>query len=132
MVHYSHTMDRICLVFPWIEYNSSTVTYPLVRWRVDKTQPVLSFECRGFQSTCNPIKTNIEELILQKLKGSHIVVWSKGGADWAESVVIGLGLEKYVDAIMTKPDVVYDDLPVEQWITKRINMEENDDGSFRA
>ena len=104
----------------------------LVRWRVDKTQPVLSFECRGFQSTCNPIKTNIEELILQKLKGSHIVVWSKGGADWAESVVIGLGLEKYVDAIMTKPDVVYDDLPVEQWITKRINMEENDDGSFRA
>ena len=104
----------------------------LVRWRLRPEEQAYKFECRGKELIGNAIKANVEELIMQSLKGSYIVVWSKGGSDWAEAAVIGLGLEKYVDAIMTKPDVVYDDLPVESWITKRLHMEENDDGTFRA
>ena len=104
----------------------------LVRWRLRPDEQAYKFECRGKEVLGNAVKANVEELIIQSLKGSRIVVWSKAGSDWAEAAVIGLGLEKYVDAIMTKPDVVYDDLPVETWITKRLHLEEENDGTSRA
>jgi len=53
---------------------------------------------------------NIEELKRHGSRGIDVIVWSKGGAYWAEIVVKALGLERYVAAIMNKPFCYYDDL----------------------
>lgn len=104
----------------------------LVRWRVNKTEEVIKFVCRGRESVGNPIRANIDELIVQALKGSSIVVWSRGGSDWGKAVVEGLGIEKYVDVITTKPTQLYDDIEAVNWLPKRRHLEETDDGTFRA
>ena len=62
----------------------------------------------------------IEKLKEHKMKGDDVVVWSQGGADWAEAVVIALDLERYVDVILTKPTHYYDDLEIDAWMPKRI------------
>lgn len=64
----------------------------------------------------NAINEHIEALKLHKLRGHTVIVWSAGGADWAEEVVKKLGLEPYVDAVMSKPDWFYDDLPAAEFM----------------
>lgn len=63
----------------------------------------------GCSFTIRPIWTHVLQLVQQKIKGVNMVVWSASGADWAEAVVKRLGLEDYVDVILTKPDFYYDD-----------------------
>lgn len=52
-------------------------------------------------------------LMLKKFKarGHKIVVWSAGGWEWANKIVNELGLELYVDIVMSKPAWFIDDLP---------------------
>ena len=66
-------------------------------------------EFRGKVFTIRPIWTHVSQLVQQNLKGVRMVVWSAGGADWAEAVIKTLKLEDYVDVILTKPDFFYDD-----------------------
>ena len=91
----------------------------LVRWRVDNTKPIIQFKCRDKEVIGNPIKSNIQELIVQSLKGASIVVWSRSGSDWGKAVVEGLDIEKYVDVITTKPTQIYDDKEPSEWLPKR-------------
>lgn len=49
-------------------------------------------------------------------RGHKIVVWSAGGAKWAEQVVKELELEKYVDVCMAKPSWFYDDKRAEEFM----------------
>lgn len=53
-------------------------------------------------------------------KGSYVIVWSRGGKDWAKAVVKALNLQDYVNLVMTKPMVYFDDLPIEQWLPYRV------------
>lgn len=53
-------------------------------------------------------------------RGSTIVVWSRGGYQWAADVITALGLEAYVDTVMSKPLVYFDDKPVTEWLTDRV------------
>lgn len=53
---------------------------------------------------------HVEMLKGHKMRGHSVVVWSAGGADWAEYVIKELKLESYVDVIMSKPNWWYDDL----------------------
>ena len=75
----------------------------------------------------------IDKLKAHHEKGDVVVVWSQGGADWAEAVVKALKLEKYVHAILTKPTHYYDDLEVDVWMPKRIyeNIEEPSIGGLK-
>lgn len=56
--------------------------------------------------------------LLKQLKanGYSIMVWSKGGYQWAETVVRTLELKDYVDIIMTKPDIYVDDISADKFM----------------
>lgn len=69
----------------------------------------------------NNIEFNIvHEHILKikefKARGHTVVVWSAGGADWAETVVKKLELEEHVDLVISKPDWYFDDKPSSDWL----------------
>jgi len=91
----------------------------LVEWKEFGDGPKVSIEMNGMISEKAVIDAHIEELILQKKSGTHIVVWSAGGSKWAEAVVKALEIEEYVDAILTKPDRIYDDKNPEEWMPNR-------------
>lgn len=43
-------------------------------------------------------------VLLSKQKNTKIIVWSGGGKDYAEQIVLKYGLGKYVEAIYAKQD----------------------------
>jgi hypothetical protein len=61
---------------------------------------LVSINCKGIEDRLFPNKHNIELLKKFSARGHSVVVWSGGGADWAEAVVDALGLNQYVDAVM--------------------------------
>lgn len=63
---------------------------------------------------------NIRLLREEHHRGSYIVVWSKGGYEWASNVIKALDLVPYVDIIMSKPKTYIDDTPVKKWMKDRI------------
>lgn len=65
---------------------------------------------------------HIKALKLHKFRGHTIVVWSAGGAEWAEKVVIALGLEAWVDVCMDKPAWYYDDIPAKEYMPESLRI----------
>ena len=62
---------------------------------------------------------NINLLKNYAVRGHEVVVWSNGGADWAECVIKTLGLEDYVAVVSGKPQIYVDDVEdVTQWMGK--------------
>jgi hypothetical protein len=55
-------------------------------------------------------------------RGGFIIVWSRSGFAWAETVVKALGLSDKVHLIMSKPLVYFDDSPVENWMKDRVYL----------
>jgi phosphoserine phosphatase len=66
-----------------------------------------------------PHRVHIEQLKKHKQRGHTIIVWSAGGYDWAAAVVKALGLENYVDLVISKPSWFYDDLMPSEFMGKR-------------
>lgn len=58
----------------------------------------------------------------EKHRGSHVVVWSRGGYEWAANVIRALELVKYVDEVMSKPMAYFDDKSIEEWLPYRVYM----------
>lgn len=55
-------------------------------------------------------------------RGSLVVVWSRGGYEWAANVIEALGLTDKVDLVLTKPMVYFDDIPIQEWLTNRVYL----------
>ncbi len=55
-------------------------------------------------------------------RGGFVIVWSRGGWEWAKNVILALNLEKYVDIVQTKPLVYFDDKAVTDWLSYRVYM----------
>lgn len=53
-------------------------------------------------------------------RGAYVVVWSRGGWEWARSVIKALELEAYVHLVMSKPMAYFDDVPIEEWLPYRV------------
>lgn len=65
-----------------------------------------------------PIKEHIQTLKNMKASGAYILVWSGTGHAWAAHIVKKLGLEDYVDVIMSKPKWYIDDCPADEWMKR--------------
>lgn len=72
-----------------------------------------------------PHERNIALLKRNFGQGRTIVVWSMGGALWAESVVKALGLEGYVSLIMSKPKMYCDDIDMKDWGCSRMYLKKH-------
>ena len=67
-----------------------------------------------------PHKLHIRKLKMYYKTGWFVIIWSAGGADWARTVRDSLGLKEYAHLTMSKPSVVFDDLPVGEGIGRRL------------
>lgn len=65
---------------------------------------------------------HVELLKQHKARGMFIIVWSKAGSKWVETVIKHLLLEEYVDLILTKPDKYIDDLDASQILGEHIYL----------
>lgn len=68
-------------------------------------------------------KAMVRLLKEEKHRGGYVIVWSRSGNEWASNVVEALGLEKYVDLVMSKPVVYFDDTPVQDWLKDRVFLD---------
>lgn len=59
-------------------------------------------------------------LLEEHHRGNYVLVWSRGGKEWATEVIKALQLDSKVHLVMTKPIVYFDDLPVENWLKDRV------------
>ena len=62
----------------------------------------------------------IRLMLEEKHRGSYILVWSRGGYEWAETVIRALDLYDVVDIIMDKPLAYFDDMEVSRWLKDRV------------
>ncbi len=92
----------------------------LVRPAVDGDEHTIVFEAGNRKVYFTPIQGNIDSLVLHKARGHTVVVWSHGKARWAETAVKALGLESFVDYVVSKPDWIYDDEPPEHFLDRVI------------
>lgn len=74
----------------------------------------------GYKVWCLPHFKHIEAIKEHKARGHFVVVWSQGGADWAEKVVDALELRNLVDVVICKPSWFYDDLPANVFMPESI------------
>ena len=82
--------------------------------------PELVLRDGDFWYTVAPIEIHVNLMKEFKAVGWQLVVWSAGGADHAERVVKLLGMEDYVDLIVSKPEVYVDDLALDNQGIKRV------------
>lgn len=72
-------------------------------------------------------KRHIKLLKDYKQRGYSVVVWSAGGAAWAEAVVNALELNEFVDYTMAKPLKYVDDLTAPDIMGTRIYLKDEDE-----
>lgn len=75
---------------------------------------------------CKPHIGHIDLLKEMFGRGRFIIVWSAAGVQWAKAVVEALGVSEFADVIMTKPIGYVDDKKVEEWMSNRIFLDEDE------
>lgn len=101
-------------------------------WDVDETLVMHDIKgspyCIAVDDTLNPDKrirvipnSNMIRLLKEeKHRGATVLVWSKGGYEWATNVIKALKLEEHVDYVLSKPIAYFDDKEINQWLTYRV------------
>ena len=67
-----------------------------------------------------PNRPMIRLLKEEHARGNPVIVWSRGGEQWAYAVVLALKLEDIVSMTMAKPHRYFDDRKVSDWMTDQI------------
>ena len=95
----------------------------LIYWDTTKIDPTIikeaeqiTIKLNGFEMLRHVIQSNVDEIVLQKMSGCHVVIWSASGSQWAEAVIKALELEDYVDVVVSKPYHYYDDKDAKCWM----------------
>lgn len=72
-----------------------------------------------------PMQVNVPmvRLVLEEQKrGSYIIMWSRGGYQWAVNVLKAVGIFDKVNLVMAKPMVYGDDKEVSEWLKDRVYL----------
>jgi len=77
---------------------------------------LIDIRMNNYATSVKPHKVHIELLKRYKAKGKFVIVWTQSGYAWGEAVVKALGIEEYVDVILTKPEKYIDDLKADEWM----------------
>lgn len=77
---------------------------------------MIRIELNGQEIIRYSIEENVREIMLQKLSGCHVVVWSASGSQWAAAVIEALEMSEYVDVVVSKPTQYYDDKDCKDWM----------------
>lgn len=99
----------------------------LVMWEDNFNQPhegAIEF-IDPYDGSKNYLKPHMKHVnLLKKYKGRGmcVMVWSAAGVKWAKAVVNTLGLQDYVDLVITKPSKYIDDLDASQILGNRIYL----------
>jgi predicted phosphatase len=56
----------------------------------------------------------------EKSRGAYIILWSRGGYQWAATVARFLELDRHIDLVISKPLAYFDDVPAEEWLQNRV------------
>lgn len=98
----------------------------LVMWEKQETksQNAVTFldPYDGSKHLLVPHQGHISLMKKYKGRGMCIIVWSAGGTQWAKSVINTLGLQDYVDIILTKPSKYVDDLQASEILGNRVYL----------
>jgi hypothetical protein len=83
----------------------------LVMWNYQPNVESIIVECpySGKDIELWPHKRHIDFLEREYCKGNSVVVWSRSGQMWAESIVNKLGIANHIELIMCKPVKYVDD-----------------------
>jgi hypothetical protein len=106
---------------------------------VDNTLVFSLTEPNGFNASSNEmvkingrkwwVHTPHKELIKDfKARGHTVIIWSAGGAEWAEMVTDALQLNDYIDLVISKPDWIIDDKPTIEWLGEDRRFYKGHDG----
>lgn len=93
----------------------------LVLWTIpagQEEQAIIILDCADEPVVVLPHYRHIQAIKEHKARGHCVVVWSQGGSDWAEKVVIALNLTEYVDLVISKPSWFYDDIPAHLFMSE--------------
>ncbi len=92
----------------------------LVYWKPRTSEHSASVHVKSehIHAYINPNREMIAQMIQHCARGHSVVVWSRGGWQWAEAVVKALDIECYVTAVMSKPEGYYDDIPASEFMGK--------------
>lgn len=89
------------------------------KYKNEDQSNTVCFSCYEAIEFLVPNFKNIQFLKKTKEEGGGVVVWSAGGWAWAKEVVETLGLEDYVDLVISKPTGYIDDLNCTEFMGTR-------------
>lgn len=70
----------------------------------------------GITRSGRVMQKHVERIKMHKFWGNAVIVWSKSGSSFAETVVKALELEEYVDVVCAKTSWYYDDKKCEDFM----------------
>ncbi len=63
---------------------------------------------------------NVRLLLEELSRGSHVIVWSRSGYEWAKAVLDAMNIDHERLLVMSKPLVYFDDMEVTEWLKDRV------------
>lgn len=100
-------VDETLIIWHWDQYKKTELS---------EANQLIDIKMDNYSTSVEPFKEHIELLKRYKAKGKFIIVWTQSGYKWGEAVVKALGLEEYVDLVLTKPEKYVDDLDANEWM----------------
>ena len=79
---------------------------------------------RSFGSKRVAIDSTVEAIKALAREGAHLFCWSSGGAEYARSSAVELGIEACFQAFLPKPDALIDDVRVGDWRLAQLHPSE--------
>lgn len=95
----------------YFDIDDTLVTLNCGDFAPGETEVVLFKDTQGNSHTLGVFRKHVEAIKMHHIRGHKIVLWSRGGANWAYCVANALKIVEMVSLFIDKPTWFYDDLP---------------------